>query len=74
MGGPYLPLFPQTLWGVKDQRGYRAKLYCVCQKPYTGEFIIRCDECKEWYHGDCVRITQEEAKAMGDFQCTNYLF
>jgi hypothetical protein len=33
--------------GVKDQRGYRAKLYCVCQKPYTGEFMIRCDECKE---------------------------
>ena len=56
--------------GVKDQRGYRAKLYCVCQKPYTGEFMIRCDECKEWYHGDCVRITQEEAKAMGDFVCS----
>jgi hypothetical protein len=25
---------------------------------------------KEWYHGDCVRITQEEAKAMGDFVCS----
>jgi MinD superfamily P-loop ATPase len=32
--------------------------------------MIRCDECKEWYHGDCVRITQEEAKAMGDFVCS----
>jgi hypothetical protein len=37
---------------------------------YTGEFMIRCDECKEWYHGDCVRITQEETKAMGDFVCS----
>jgi hypothetical protein len=56
--------------GVKDQRGYRDKLYCVCRKPYTGEFMIRCEECKEWYHGKCVKVTQEEAKAMGDFVCS----
>ena len=31
---------------VKDQRGYRDNLYCVCRKPYTGEFMIRCEECK----------------------------
>jgi hypothetical protein len=53
--------------GVKDQRGNRDKLYCVCRKSYTGEFMIRCEECKEWYHGKCVRVTQEEVKAMGDF-------
>ena len=52
--------------GVKDPREYRDKLYCVCQKPYTGEFMIRCEECKEWYHGKCVKVTQEEAEAMGD--------
>ena len=56
--------------GVKDQRGYRDKLYCVCRKPYTGEFIIRCEECKEWYHGKCVKVTQEEAEAMEDFVCS----
>jgi MinD superfamily P-loop ATPase len=38
--------------------------------PHTGEFMIRCDECKEWYHGDCVRTTQEEAKALGNFVCS----
>jgi hypothetical protein len=47
------------------------EFYCVCRKPYTGEFMIRCDECKEWYmyHGKCVKVTQEEeeAEAMGDF-------
>jgi hypothetical protein len=56
--------------GVKDQRGYRDKLYCVCRKPYTSEFMIRCEECKEWYHGKCVKITQEEEEAMGDFVCS----
>jgi hypothetical protein len=29
--------------------------------------MIRCEECKEWYHGKCVKVTQEEAEAMGDF-------
>ena len=48
--------------GVKDQRGYRDKLHCVCRKPYIGEFMIRCEECKEWYHGKCVKVTQEEAR------------
>ena len=32
--------------------------------------MIRCDECKEWYHGEYVRVTQEEAEAMGDFVCS----
>jgi transcription initiation factor IIE alpha subunit len=42
------------------------------KKPYAGEFMIRCEECKEWYHGECVRVrvTQKEAKVMGDFVCS----
>jgi hypothetical protein len=55
---------------VKDQGGSNGKLYCVCRKPYTGEFIMRCEECKEWYHGKCVKVTPEEAYAMGDFVCS----
>jgi len=50
--------------GVKDQRGYRDKLYCVCRKPYTGEFMIRCEECKEWYHGKCVKVTFLSARGV----------
>ena len=56
--------------GAKDQGGYRDKLYCVCRKPYIVEFMISCEECKEWYHGKCVKVTQEEAEAMGDFVCS----
>jgi hypothetical protein len=36
------------------------------------EFMIRCEECKEWYHGKCVKVTQEEAEAMGDFFCSGH--
>jgi hypothetical protein len=32
--------------------------------------MIRCEECTEWYHGKCVKVTPEEADAMGDFICS----
>jgi hypothetical protein len=35
------------------------KLYCVCRKPYQpGVFMIGCDVCLEWYHGDCVGVQE----------------
>jgi hypothetical protein len=47
---------------IKDQVGYRDKLYCVCRKPYTGEFMIKCEECKEWYHGKCVKVRRKRLR------------
>lgn len=38
------------------------KLWCVCQKPHGGKFMICCDICKDWFHGHCVGVT----KLMGD--------
>ena len=32
--------------------------------------MIRCEECKAWNHGKCVKVTQEEAEAIGDFVCS----
>ena len=35
------------------------KLYCVCRRPYSSaSFMIQCDECNEWYHGECVSVTE----------------
>ena len=34
------------------------------------EFMIRCEEYKEWYHGRFVTVTPEEAEAMEDFVCS----
>lgn len=34
------------------------KLWCVCNKPHGGKFMICCDICKYWYHGHCVGVTQ----------------
>ncbi|XP_028674723.1 nucleosome-remodeling factor subunit BPTF isoform X3 [Erpetoichthys calabaricus] len=46
------------------------KLYCVCKTPYDeSKFYIGCDLCTNWYHGDCVGITEKEAKKMDDYIC-----
>ncbi|CAH1248328.1 PHF3 [Branchiostoma lanceolatum] len=36
------------------------KAYCICRKPHGKRFMICCDRCEEWYHGDCVGITKKE--------------
>ena len=44
-------------------------LYCICRKPDTNRFMIGCDRCEEWYHGDCISITAEYAKKIRQFYC-----
>ena len=43
--------------------------YCICGGPDTGQFMIQCDICDEWYHGKCVSITKELADTMPIYRC-----
>jgi len=31
--------------------------------------MIACDSCDEWFHGECVNLTEEQAKAITKFVC-----
>ena len=42
--------------------------YCICRRPYEG-FMIGCDECEEWYHGQCIGITQVQGDKMEKYVC-----
>ena len=44
-------------------------IYCLCRGPDNGEFMIQCNECKEWYHGSCVSVTKEQAEAIDVYLC-----
>lgn len=46
-----------------------AEVYCICRKSDTKRFMIGCDNCEEWYHGDCISITAEYAKKILKFFC-----
>ncbi|XP_015918316.1 CXXC-type zinc finger protein 1 [Parasteatoda tepidariorum] len=44
-------------------------VYCICRTKDTNRFMIGCDSCNEWYHGDCISITEEYAKNIKQFFC-----
>ncbi|KAL0266265.1 UNVERIFIED_CONTAM: hypothetical protein PYX00_008858 [Menopon gallinae] len=43
--------------------------YCICRSSDSSRFMIGCDSCEEWYHGDCINITEKEAKYIKQFFC-----
>ncbi|XP_017842948.1 nucleosome-remodeling factor subunit NURF301 isoform X2 [Drosophila busckii] len=48
----------------------KEKLYCICRKPYDDtKFYVGCDLCSNWFHGDCVNITEEASKKLTEFIC-----
>ncbi|XP_014790125.1 CXXC-type zinc finger protein 1 isoform X1 [Octopus bimaculoides] len=44
-------------------------VYCICRTTDCSRFMIGCDKCNEWYHGDCINVTQSEAKVIKQFFC-----
>ncbi|XP_073516429.1 nucleosome-remodeling factor subunit BPTF isoform X3 [Phyllobates terribilis] len=46
------------------------KLYCICKTPYDeSKFYIGCELCANWYHGQCVGITETEAQKVDVYIC-----
>ncbi|XP_035208310.1 CXXC-type zinc finger protein 1-like [Stegodyphus dumicola] len=43
--------------------------YCICRSKDTSRFMIGCDSCNEWYHGDCISITEQYARNIRTFYC-----
>merc|ERR1711894_161249 len=46
-----------------------SELYCICRSSDCSRFMIGCDNCNEWYHGDCVGVTQEDADHIRRYYC-----
>ncbi|XP_035377672.1 CXXC-type zinc finger protein 1a [Electrophorus electricus] len=46
-----------------------APVYCICRKPDINCFMIGCDSCNEWFHGDCINISEKMAKSIRVWYC-----
>ncbi|XP_056443221.1 death-inducer obliterator 1-like [Gadus chalcogrammus] len=50
---------------ISDSEGYDPNaLYCICRQKHNKRFMICCDGCQEWLHGDCVGISEAQGRSM----------
>ncbi|CAL9703806.1 unnamed protein product [Knipowitschia caucasica] len=49
-----------------------APVYCICRLPYdVTQFMIECDVCKDWFHGSCVGVDEDDAPDIDLYHCPN---
>lgn len=42
------------------------KVFCICRTQYDEDrFYVLCDECQEWFHGECVGVQEDEVDETG---------
>jgi len=44
-------------------------IYCICRSADVSRFMIGCDHCEEWFHGDCINVTAKDSKYIKKFYC-----
>ena len=52
--------------------GQEETVYCICRRGEEG-FMIQCSDCNEWFHGECVRVTEQDADQIEDYFCDTCL-
>ena len=45
--------------------GQEESVYCICRRGEEG-FTIQCSDCNEWFHGECVRVTEQDVDRIED--------
>lgn len=47
-------------------------LYCICKRPYdVPRFMIACDKCDQWFHGECIQISEKQGEFIDLYFCEN---
>ncbi|CAO1627025.1 unnamed protein product [Sympodiomycopsis kandeliae] len=74
------PQSTRTVSADRDQNGHDSsdessededdKLHCLCQTKYTGDRIMMCcDRCDGWYHPECLKMKESDAKLVDMLIC-----
>ncbi|KAI8889681.1 hypothetical protein K501DRAFT_238556 [Backusella circina FSU 941] len=46
------------------------QLYCICRQHYdAARFMIACDRCDDWFHGECISISEVESEFIDLYFC-----
>ncbi|KAI7865793.1 hypothetical protein BDF14DRAFT_1875473 [Spinellus fusiger] len=58
--------------GVRNTPNSDSTLYCFCRKPYDSpQFMIQCDLCDQWFHGDCIGISEKQSEFISQYFCND---
>ena len=52
--------------------GQEESVCCISRKGEEG-FMIQCSDCNEWFHFECVGVTEKDADLIEDNFCATYL-
>ncbi|EPS44299.1 hypothetical protein H072_1701 [Dactylellina haptotyla CBS 200.50] len=44
-------------------------VYCICRRPDTGKWMIGCDGCDDWFHGECVSLQPTDEDLVDQYFC-----
>ena len=51
----------------------REKVYCICRQGFGKKEMIECERCFEWFHLDCINITDKVIEQTGKWFCNDCL-
>ncbi|XP_005731842.1 uncharacterized protein LOC102214599 [Pundamilia nyererei] len=56
---------------ISHNEGYDSNaLFCICRQKQDKRFMICCDSCQEWFHGECVGVSETQGhQSMQEYVC-----
>ncbi|KAJ3121667.1 hypothetical protein HK098_003491 [Nowakowskiella sp. JEL0407] len=59
----------QKRGNYEDDNPATKPVYCICRRSDDSEFMVGCDGCEEWFHGNCVGMTPEMMELVPEYYC-----
>ena len=53
---------------IREERNLVGAL-CKCGKLDVDKFMLQCDGCDTWFHGECMHVTQQQASRARSWRC-----